>query len=463
MTLSADPAVSPGSRVSAVVCWAVIAAFVGFMFWSQARRARHASAVAAASDNAPNLPLRIAGPVTLAQTQLINLDQSPKSNERHDRLRQQLEENIQKMVASPLDKLKAVVMTRELMGIDPALRELESRSAELAPHPDLLTDAAALRSIYTQGTQSLDENAKAKLQAQLGWFGQLALTQGQAPDSPARVAILDAAKHSGLVLLGALGGVLAAAFLGLILLILLIVLFMLGKARARLHPASVADKPVFLESFALWCLLYPLLSLAMSRLKFTNSLLATELTVLAATLAIALWPLARGMSWPQLRQSLGWNTGAGLFTEMGAGVIGYLAGLPVIAIGFVATFIIAKHAHVDPSHPIENQLIGPMSVKKFLMLLTGASVAAPILEETVFRGALYFHLRRRWRPWLSAIVVAVLFAAIHPQGWAAIPVLGSIAVVLALLREWRGSLLASMTAHGINNGFALLLGVLLLH
>jgi membrane protease YdiL (CAAX protease family) len=57
--------------------------------------------------------------------------------------------------------------------------------------------------------------------------------------------------------------------------------------------------------------------------------------------------------------------------------------------------------------------------------------------------------------------VSVIFAAIHPQGWVAIPVLGGIAMMLAGLREWRGSLIASMTAHAINNGVAVLMLVAL--
>jgi membrane protease YdiL (CAAX protease family) len=59
--------------------------------------------------------------------------------------------------------------------------------------------------------------------------------------------------------------------------------------------------------------------------------------------------------------------------------------------------------------------------------------------------------------------VAFVFAALHPQGWTAIPVLMSIAVVLGILREWRGSSIASMTAHALNNAavtlvFALVAG-----
>jgi membrane protease YdiL (CAAX protease family) len=76
------------------------------------------------------------------------------------------------------------------------------------------------------------------------------------------------------------------------------------------------------------------------------------------------------------------------------------------------------------------------------------------MEETMFRGALFHHLRRRWG-WLgSASVVAVIFAIIHPYGWVAVPALGSTALVLAALREWRGSIIAPMVAHACHNFIA---------
>jgi membrane protease YdiL (CAAX protease family) len=43
------------------------------------------------------------------------------------------------------------------------------------------------------------------------------------------------------------------------------------------------------------------------------------------------------------------------------------------------------------------------------------------------------------------------------------PVLGAIALVLATLREWRGSLIASMTAHALNNFLALTMVIMALN
>jgi membrane protease YdiL (CAAX protease family) len=80
----------------------------------------------------------------------------------------------------------------------------------------------------------------------------------------------------------------------------------------------------------------------------------------------------------------------------------------------------------------------------------------------MFRGALFGHLRRRWNWFISVGVVSLIFAALHPQGLAAIPALGAIAVVLAGIREWRDSLIASTAAHAFNNFIAITFALLLL-
>jgi len=87
-----------------------------------------------------------------------------------------------------------------------------------------------------------------------------------------------------------------------------------------------------------------------------------------------------------------------------------------------------------------------------------ACVAAPIVEETMFRGVLYRHLRERGIHWnralsvaVAAVVNGVIFAAIHPQGILAIPLLATLAIGFTLAREWRGSLVSSITMHALNN------------
>ena len=97
-----------------------------------------------------------------------------------------------------------------------------------------------------------------------------------------------------------------------------------------------------------------------------------------------------------------------------------------------------------------------------------AVVAAPLVEEILFRGVLYAHLRGAtgaWRRFLSiafaAVVSAAVFAIIHPQGPIFAPVLAGLAVGFCVGREWRGSIYASIVAHAVNNAIVLSLSMLL--
>lgn len=215
----------------------------------------------------------------------------------------------------------------------------------------------------------------------------------------------------------------------------------------------------FLEAFAIYLGGQILLAMLIHFL-FRGMSFANEWWLLLLLPVAFFWPVVRGVSWRELRRGLGWHRGRGVFREMGAGLLGYLGGLPVLALGMLVTGLLTRMAHTRAEHPIENE-IGP-GLWNHLQIYLLACVWAPIVEETMFRGALLHHLRQRWR-WLSAApIVALLFAAIHPQGWAGIPALGAIAIMLAALREWRGSTIASMTAHFLQNFMVTTFLVLLL-
>jgi membrane protease YdiL (CAAX protease family) len=198
---------------------------------------------------------------------------------------------------------------------------------------------------------------------------------------------------------------------------------------------------------------------ALARLIFGDRIASVWFVIVVIPFAFA-WPLLRGVSRAELRNGLGWHRGRGFWREAGAGVVGYLATLPVLAAGAVVTLILQRFSGSDASHPIVQEFGrgGWRTVQLFVL----AAVWAPIVEETMFRGALYHHLRARFRWPVAAGVVALLFAAIHPQGWAGVPVLAAIAFSFAFIREWRGSIIAPVVAHAINNGAVTVLMILLL-
>ena len=190
------------------------------------------------------------------------------------------------------------------------------------------------------------------------------------------------------------------------------------------------------------------------------------------------WPVVRGVSFAQVKHDIGW-TFTNPLKEIGCAAVAYLALLPWLIPGLILIVVIMMlvglggQAHEfarqsTPGHPIQEDIMsGNVVTICFVFLAT--CVAAPIVEETMFRGVLFRHLRDltvAWKQWtsvaFSAIANGLIFAAIHPQGLIAIPILTSLAIGFTLTRQWRGSLLASMTMHAIHNFLVTCVSVVIL-
>jgi len=86
-----------------------------------------------------------------------------------------------------------------------------------------------------------------------------------------------------------------------------------------------------------------------------------------------------------------------------------------------------------------------------LVLLAGL---APVVEELVFRGLLYGWLEGRWGARVAFVVSSLAFAAAHIELKHVVLVL-PLGFVFGWLRRRTNSLMPSMAAHIVNNGFAL--------
>lgn len=190
-----------------------------------------------------------------------------------------------------------------------------------------------------------------------------------------------------------------------------------------------------------------------------DSQLPLLLTGIAA--AALAWPLLRGKSPREIRLALGWHRGEGLLREIGAGLKAYLTAWPLLALGLALTAALSKLSEQQPSHPLLEWITDP-SPSALVVAALLAVVWAPLCEESVFRGAFYSYLRGRLGKLGAGLLVGLAFAAIHPQGIAGIPFLVSLALALALTREWRGSIIAPVTMHALHNGLAVLGLVLIL-
>ena len=79
-----------------------------------------------------------------------------------------------------------------------------------------------------------------------------------------------------------------------------------------------------------------------------------------------------------------------------------------------------------------------------------ATVAAPFMEEFVYRGFLFNAVARYAPVWVAAIVSGVLFGISHGSSSAFLPLAAS-GVVLAYVYQRSGSLTASMLTHALFN------------
>ena len=81
-------------------------------------------------------------------------------------------------------------------------------------------------------------------------------------------------------------------------------------------------------------------------------------------------------------------------------------------------------------------------------------VVAPLVEELVFRGLLHRLASRQWGPWAATSLSSLVFGLIHGEPWYLFGLVG-IGVVLALVYEATGSVLACWVTHMVHNAVSL--------
>ena len=393
-----------------------------------------------------NLQIQVNGKYIIGVMQLIG--QNPAFEKRFSKLKRET----QKIQGNRMH-LSSIPIIAELSGKKAALQELN----KMSENPDMVVDAGNLplfRQIYEKGSASLDSK-QLKALKRYGWIGKLALSQDKPDSDPERQAVLRSATRM-VVFVGLFTMALLASLLGgLVLLIIAIVLYIKG----RLHGSVMIPEnsgSSLLESFAVYLVGWGVLP-ALIVMIAPDIRIAAILLGVAAVIISLMWPRLRGMAWKDYRPALGWNLGKGFFREVGSGIVGFITGLPLLAAAIVVVVIMIRHTGASPSHPIINML-GQNPVYLFLL----ACVWAPLTEESLFRGALFGHLRKSLSWATSGIIVGLIFAVLHPQGWVTIPVLAVVGFNLCAIREWRGSIIASMTAHALHNGAAVLMLVLAL-
>lgn len=412
--------------------------------------------------------------------------------------------------ANVIDRFRAAILISEVVSPQAALDRLDTLDLLLEDSDDkqdiaLLEDVNLLKRELTisaaEQTQATPENAgtedsapaetpdapdvastadvepltaaeRQRLIDRHGWFGELAIVQVPGAD-PALKAAIDAGASRTMIALIIFFVIGAAAILaGFALFILALVLVATGRVRP-LYTQMRARFPLkgnaSLESAVLFLALFIGIQFVVGLLALVIDIKAVgkPVTLILMWLMglVAFWPLFRGVSFAQLRAANGWHANGagfrGVIREMALGFVGYLAGLPIVIAGALITLLLMTLTAVETTHPIQSD-VEVRSAADAIYLYILAVLWAPIVEETIFRGAMFHNLRCSTGLLGSAFLTAFAFAVIHPQGYAAVPVLMALAINFAILREWRGSLIPSMTAHAVHNGAIITMLVLLL-
>lgn len=360
-------------------------------------------------------------------------------------------------------------------GADGADAALDAREASNARDALVLDELRILRTIYTRGPGALDDESRERMIDRYGDLGRFALSWGQ--PEPDRRAILGAAWPVfvlGLVLLLLFGlGLLA----GFGVLVWGIAWYTSPRTTMRC-PRPEPGGSVLLETYALFVGCFALMAIgttiaeAYAPAGVRDVVRVVQLPAQWLLLLTVFWPLARGMNRRAWRQAVGLTRGAGVAREMGCGALVYLACLPLYLAGALVTVVLMilwemarerMGIDVDPA-PVSNPIIdmlGSGDPLVVIMIFTLATVWAPITEELIFRGALYRHFRGRVHWVLAALGTALLFAYMHSYGPLMVAPLVALGFMFAFMREWRGSIIASMTAHFLHN-FTLLTMVLVM-
>jgi membrane protease YdiL (CAAX protease family) len=397
------------------------------------------------------------------------------------------------------ERLRFVVVAGELMGPEEALAVLGKlerlrRSGGIEASEEDVESARKLRRLYAgylrqaadrkrgkeeQNSEekvvrpALPEEDQGWLRSRLGWFGDLALAP-EGADPEGREEALAPARRTFFVFISLFAAGLMGLSVGGFLLLLFAFLAHLGRLRGGLS-CPTGRGAIYAETFALYMVLFVgvgVLSRFVPLPSGPSSLWLNGLIMLLSLTALA-WPVVRGVGWPQVREDVGLSAFGRPGVQVLSGPACYLVALPLLLVGVGVTLALLLAQRrlgwgnpfepgAGPSHPIIGVALSG-GVWVWVQVFLVACVAAPVVEEIMFRGVLYRHLREASHHWgrarsilTSALASSFVFAVIHPQGVLGVPVLMALAVAFALAREWRQSLLPPMIAHGLNNGVATL-------
>lgn len=311
-------------------------------------------------------------------------------------------------------------------------------------------------------TAELVDSFKEPVQTQMGWIGKILYIDALRQTEPAKADELIESTYAearekavtfGFLFIG------GSLLLGLGFLSLMIWLIKIAFADFKLGGIKITIPSIqLLEVFIIYLAALNLLFYwsASLEMNFEDKIKITSLGTLALSL-IVIYPVFKGSNLKQTLNSIGLWPIPG-FSSMLSGPIFVAAMWPVFTLLLSFYQSVLSKLNVDVTkgqHPVVPVFLSSDSDQSLSWLFIFAAVVAPIVEEIMFRGALYGWLRDNYGKFISIVLSSFIFAIIHPQGALGIVPLSLIGCGLAFIREWRGSLIPCMLAHSLVNGTVL--------
>ncbi len=347
----------------------------------------------------------------------------------------------------PVDQFRNHIITAALQERPINTFELEAL-IESAPY--LAEDLTFLNTLQQNQGQNIAQKDWDRFQRRHGWVARLARAHITGWPQPERTELLRDATITSLALISVVMVGFTALIGGTVFLVILFLRWRRGRLVAAMPPPAPGWSGTLLEGFAIYLFGYTfILPLLVEKFPAYRWLLLLSFAGGVVIIAL-LWPRWRGLPKKEWRLTLGLHRGRGFWREVGWGLAGWAVGLPLLAIGALISMYLSRVTGIVPSHPIVEEFAAPGMTRWYMALL--AAVWAPLAEETMFRGLLFPALSARARWVIGALGSSFIFAIIHPQGWVGALPLIALAVTMCALRAFRGSLIAPMTLHALNNG-----------
>ncbi|TAK25402.1 MAG: CPBP family intramembrane metalloprotease [Chloroflexota bacterium] len=177
------------------------------------------------------------------------------------------------------------------------------------------------------------------------------------------------------------------------------------------------------------------------------ALVAAMLATQVGLMAVLIWRAVRpgALTWEEI----------GLTSEhLGNRVIrGVVGGFVIFALaGLVGGAM--RGLGIDQNQARQFDAVRSAAPSQFIGIWLMASVVAPICEESFFRGWIFTALRARHGRVIAYAGSSLLFAAIHMNLAAIVPIV-IMSLGLAFLYDRSRSVVPGVVAHGLNNGVAL--------